>query len=51
MEIRWSHRPFCGPPEAKIYLDTPHEQVPGYLRLDEPSPPPPYEQLRLPLNG
>lgn len=30
VEIRWSHGRFAQPPEAKIYLDTPIEQVPGY---------------------
>ena len=47
VEIRWSHRPFLGPPEAKIYLDTPHEEVPGYLDLDGRSDSPLYEQQRL----
>lgn len=31
VEVRWSHGRFGGMPEAKIYLDTPHHQVPGYL--------------------
>jgi hypothetical protein len=35
VEIRWSHGRFCGVPEAKIYLDSPHETVPGYFALDE----------------
>jgi len=30
VEVRWSHGKFCGNPEAKVYLDTPVEQVPGY---------------------
>lgn len=30
VEIRWSHGRFNGPPEAKVYLDTPFDQVPGY---------------------
>ena len=47
IEIRWSHRPFFGSPEAKIYLDTPHEGVPGYLDLDGRSDTPLYEQQRL----
>ena len=47
VEIRWSHRPFCGPPEAKVYLDTPHSKVPGYRRLDHTDEPPPYGQPRL----
>ena len=34
VEVRWSHGLFCGPPEAKVYLDTPHTEVPGYFRLD-----------------
>ena len=33
VEIRWSHGRFAGPPEAKVYLDTPHHQVPGYWPL------------------
>jgi hypothetical protein len=33
VEIRWSHGKFAQPPEAKVYLDTPHEQVPGYWPL------------------
>jgi hypothetical protein len=33
IEIRWSHGRFGGPPEAKVYLDTPHHQVPGYWPL------------------
>lgn len=33
VEIRWSHGRFNGSPEAKIYLDTPHHQVPGYFPL------------------
>lgn len=33
VEIRWSHGRFCGFPEAKVYLDTPHEDVPGYFSL------------------
>lgn len=33
VEIRWSHGKFGGPPEAKVYLDTPHHQVPGYVPL------------------
>ncbi|HEY3999078.1 MAG TPA: hypothetical protein VGO93_09455 [Candidatus Xenobia bacterium] len=30
VEIRWSHGRFCGQPESKVYLDTPHHAVPGY---------------------
>ena len=33
VEIRWSHGRFGGLPEAKVYLDTPHHQVPGYWPL------------------
>ena len=34
VEIRWSHGRFGAPPEAKVYLDTPHAEVPGYVPLD-----------------
>ena len=37
VEIRWSHGRFAQPPEAKVYLDTPHESVPGYHRLGSDS--------------
>ncbi len=43
VEIRWSHGRFAHPPEAKVYLDTPMAELPGYHPLtgyDEP-------QLRL----
>jgi hypothetical protein len=33
VEIRWSHGRFAGRPEAKVYLDTPHADVPGYFAL------------------
>lgn len=33
VEVRWSHGKFNGPPEAKVYLDTPHHRVPGYVPL------------------
>lgn len=33
VEVRWSHGRFAQPPEAKVYLDTPHHQVPGYEPL------------------
>jgi len=33
VEIRWSHGRFNGMPEAKVYLDTPHDAVPGYITL------------------
>jgi hypothetical protein len=36
VEIRWSHGRFGGPPEAKVYLDTPHHQVPGYTPIEPP---------------
>jgi len=33
IEIRWSHGRFQGAPEAKVYLDTPHSEVPGFFPL------------------
>ena len=33
IEIRWSHGKFCGPPEAKVYLDTALFDIPGYSPL------------------
>lgn len=33
IEVRWSHGRFGQPPEAKVYLDSPHEDVPGYHPL------------------
>jgi len=33
VEIRWSHGRFGGNPEAKVYLDTPHSDIPGYFPL------------------
>jgi hypothetical protein len=33
VELRWSHGRFGGRPEAKVYLDTPHRRVPGYVPL------------------
>jgi hypothetical protein len=33
VEIRWSHGRFQGAPEAKVYLDTAHAEVPGYFLL------------------
>jgi len=33
VEVRWSHGRFSGAPEAKVYLDTPHADVPGYHPL------------------
>jgi len=38
VEIRWSHGKFGQPPEAKVYLDTPVSQVPGYHPLASPGP-------------
>ncbi len=33
VEVRWSHGRLAAPPEAKVYLDTPHERMPGYFAL------------------
>jgi hypothetical protein len=33
IEIRWSHGRFVGAPEAKVYLDSSHADVPGYYPL------------------
>ena len=33
VEVRWSHGRFGGPPEAKVYLDTPPAEVSGYVPL------------------
>jgi hypothetical protein len=33
VEIRWSHGRFSAV-EAKVYLDTPHHEVPGYFPLE-----------------
>lgn len=33
VEVRWSHGRFGGPPEAKVYLDTPPAEVPGFFAL------------------
>lgn len=33
VEIRWSHGRFAQNPEAKVYLDAAHHDVPGYVRL------------------
>lgn len=33
VEVRWSHGRFGGHPEAKVYLDTDHSNVPGYFQL------------------
>ena len=37
VEIRWSHGRFRQPPEAKVYLDTPAAQLPGYHPLEAPT--------------
>jgi hypothetical protein len=37
VEIRWAHGRFSSV-EAKVYLDTPHAEVPGYFPLPPPSP-------------
>jgi len=34
VEVRWSHGRFAQPPEAKIYLDTATDALPGYFPLD-----------------
>jgi hypothetical protein len=39
VEVRWSHGKFAQVPEAKVYLDSPHRLVPGYVPLDEPDDP------------
>jgi hypothetical protein len=36
VEIRWSHGRFAQPPEAKVYLDTPMAELPGYHALSHP---------------
>ncbi len=41
VEVRWSHGRFAGPPEAKVYLDSSHRQVPGYFPLDGSADPAP----------
>ncbi len=35
VEVRWSHGRFAQPPEAKIYLETPTDEIPGYFALDD----------------
>ena len=37
VEVRWSHGRFAQVPEAKVYLDSPHDKVPGYVALDMPT--------------
>ena len=39
VEVRWSHGRFAQVPEAKVYLDTPHHGVPGYVPLTQTVPP------------
>jgi hypothetical protein len=41
VEIRWSHGRFAQPPEAKVYLDTPMADLPGYhpLAPEDPAQP------------
>jgi len=34
VEVRWSHGRFAQPPEAKVYLDTPSNELPGYFPLE-----------------
>jgi hypothetical protein len=34
VEVRWSHGRFVQPPEAKVYLDTPSDELPGYFPLE-----------------
>jgi hypothetical protein len=34
VEVRWSHGRFVGGPEAKVYLDTPFDKIPGFHPLD-----------------
>jgi hypothetical protein len=35
VEVRWSHGRFAHPPEAKVYVDTPSDRLPGYFPIDE----------------
>lgn len=35
VEVRWSHGRFVHPPEAKIYIDTPTDEIPGYYSLGD----------------
>ncbi|HSF86031.1 MAG TPA: hypothetical protein VLG28_10315 [Acidimicrobiia bacterium] len=48
VEVRWSHGRFAQAPEAKVYLDTPHHKVPGYVPLTPASDAP--DRLRLTWN-
>lgn len=36
VEIRWSHGRFAQPPEAKVYIDTPTDELPGYFPMEGP---------------
>ena len=47
VEVRWSHGRFGNPPEAKVYLDTAPEDVPGYIPLAGPTPVHPAQQRTL----
>lgn len=38
VEIRWSHGRFIQNPEAKVYLDTPHKEIPGYFSIEDKTP-------------
>ncbi len=49
VEVRWSHGRFAQAPEAKVYLDTPHHRVPGYVPLTPTSDAP--DRLGLQWNG
>lgn len=46
VEVRWSHGRFAQAPEAKVYLDTPHHRVPGYVPLTPTSDAPDRLELR-----
>jgi hypothetical protein len=37
VEVRWSHGKFTHPPEAKVYLETPTDELPGYYPLASPA--------------
>ncbi len=49
VEVRWSHGRFAQAPEAKVYLDTPHHKVPGYVPLTPTRDAP--DRLRLDWRG
>lgn len=40
VEVRWSHGRFAQPPEAKVYVDTPSDRLPGYFPIDKLVPQP-----------